>query len=75
MFAKSLFPKAFAGSLYVLSNSFENYQKACCLSMPSNRDKIRGEYENKIRRMSPPEKIFEVFATEKKDDGKIYMSH
>jgi hypothetical protein len=24
---------------------------------------IRGEYEDKIRRYSPPEKIFQVFAT------------
>jgi hypothetical protein len=26
-------------------------------------DRIRGNYENKIRFFSPPEKIFEVFAT------------
>jgi hypothetical protein len=44
------------------------------LKSPPTRDRIRGEYENKIRRMSPPEKIFEVFATQKKDEH-IYMSH
>ena len=29
------------------------------------RERIRGNYENTIRRNSPPEKIFEVFATER----------
>lgn len=43
--------------------------------MPSTRDKIRGEYENKIKRSSPPEKIFETFASFKNKDGKLYMTH
>ncbi len=31
----------------------------------SRQDRIRGVYENKIRFFSPPEKIFETFATVK----------
>jgi len=42
--------------------------------MPPLKERIRGEYENKIRRSSPPEKIFECFATIPMD-GSIYMSH
>ena len=34
---------------------------------------LRGEYENKIRRFSPPEKIFDVFATIY-DEGKLLMT-
>jgi hypothetical protein len=30
---------------------------------------LRGEYENRIRRYSPPEKIFDVFATIKTKNG------
>lgn len=34
---------------------------------------LRGEYENKIRRYSPPEKIFDVFATIY-ENGRLYMT-
>lgn len=34
---------------------------------------LRGSYENKIRRFSPPEKIFDVFATIY-DKGRLLMS-
>lgn len=44
------------------------------MKYPSTKDRIRGEYENKIRMFSTPEKIFEIFATIKKDDG-LYMSY
>ncbi len=30
---------------------------------PPTKERIRGQYENKIRFMSPPEKVFEIFAT------------
>ena len=43
------------------------------MKYPSTKERIRGEYENKIRRHSPPEKIFETFATIKEEDD-IYMS-
>ena len=43
--------------------------------MPSTKDRIRGDYENKIKRGSPPEKIFEVFVTLRNQDGKLYMTH
>ena len=36
---------------------------------------IRGSYENKIRFFSPPEKCFEVFATEKLESGEMRMSY
>ena len=38
-------------------------------------DRIRGNYENKIRFFSPPEKIFEVFATKQEADGGLKMSY
>ncbi len=38
-------------------------------------DRIRGTYENKIRFFSPPEKIFETFASVKTEDGKLVMSY
>ena len=41
----------------------------------STGDRIRGNYENKIRFFSPPEKIFETFATKKLDDGTLVMTY
>jgi hypothetical protein len=41
---------------------------------PNTKDRIRGEYENKIRKSSPPEKIFEVFATIN-EENELFMSH
>lgn len=35
----------------------------------SRADGIRGSYENKIRFFSPPEKTFEIFASEKTEEG------
>lgn len=34
-----------------------------CTPLPKKSETIRGEYENKIRRYSPFEKVFETFAT------------
>lgn len=48
-------------------------KKLFCFQHPSTKERIRGEYENKIRRHSPPEKIFETFATIKENDD-IFMS-
>ena len=42
---------------------------------PSREDRIRGNYENKIRFFSPPEKTYEIFATEKTEDGELRMSY
>lgn len=39
------------------------------------QDRIRGQYENKIRFFSPPEKIFETFAHNKDENGKLVMSY
>jgi len=41
----------------------------------STASRIRGNYENKIRFFSPPEKIFEVFASVKNEDGKLAMNY
>lgn len=41
---------------------------------PTTKDRIRGEYENKIRKSSPPEKIFETFATIS-ENNELFMSH
>jgi len=40
---------------------------------PIIQEIIRGEYENRIRRYSPPEKIFDVFATIRQN-GQLYMN-
>jgi len=40
----------------------ENERYASCEEV-SQTDRIRGNYENKIRFFSPPEKVFEIFAT------------
>mmetsp|Transcript_3201 Transcript_3201/g.4329 ORF Transcript_3201/g.4329 Transcript_3201/m.4329 type:complete len:99 (+) Transcript_3201:205-501(+) len=42
---------------------------------PSRSDNVRGNYENKIRFFSPPEKTFEIFSTEKTEDGEMRMSY
>lgn len=48
---------------------------ALCESKASTKDFIRGNYENKIRFFSPPEKIFETFATLKNEDDTLSMSY
>ena len=48
-------------------------QPALCEA--STADRIRGNYENKIRFFAPPEKIFEVFATNQQEDGGLQMSY
>ena len=45
-----------------------------CYEAPAN-EKIRGNYENKIRFFSPPEKSFEIFASEKTQDNEMRMSY
>ena len=42
---------------------------------PSREDRIRGNYENKIRFFSPPEKTYEIFATEKTEEGELRMTY
>lgn len=42
--------------------------------MPDTPTVIKGVYENKIRRSSPLEKIFEVFSTIKGEEGRTMMS-
>ena len=41
----------------------------------SRSDRIRGAYENKIRFFSPPEKVFEIFASHKTEDGELVMTY
>ena len=41
----------------------------------STADRIRGNYENKIRFFSPPEKIFETFASQKDESGHLVMTY
>jgi hypothetical protein len=53
---------------------FMQIQPALCESA-STADRIRGNYENKIRFFAPPEKIFEVFATHQGDDGALSMNY
>ncbi len=42
---------------------------------PGTADRIRGNYENKIRFFAPPEKIFETFSSIKTDDKGVVMSY
>ena len=46
-----------------LVNKIFNINKFFEHKLPATNKRIRGEYENKIRRYSAPEKIFEVFAS------------
>ena len=48
--------------------------KMAACEEPSRADIIRGNYENKIRFFSPPEKTYEIFASEKVDD-ELRMSY
>ena len=57
--------------LFMNQKSKENYSQC----EPSRGDKIRGGYENKIRFFAPPEKMFEIFATIKTEDGELCMSY
>lgn len=59
--------------LYAL-NQIQQEQENLC-EPPSAADKIRGNYENKIRFFSPPEKIFETFASEKDEEGNLVMTY
>lgn len=65
MFKKTLL---IAGASYFLIQ-----KKIYCSPEPPLSMILRGAYENKIRRFSPPEKIFDVFATEY-ENGRLYMS-
>jgi Ca2+-binding EF-hand superfamily protein len=46
-----------------------------CDSDVSTAEFIRGNYENKIRFFSQPEKIFETFASVQKEDGTLAMTY
>jgi len=70
-FGKSFLYTATIGSYLMMHKNYD--YKVYNFTYPPTRDRIRGEYENKIRMDCTPEKIFEVFATLKKD-GRIYMS-
>lgn len=57
-----------AGASYFLI-----HKKTHCSPEPPLSMILRGAYENRIRRFSPPEKIFDVFATIY-DNGRLLMS-
>ena len=57
--------------LFLKQKSNENYSQC----EASRADKIRGAYENKIRFFAPPEKMFEIFATQRTKDGELVMSY
>mmetsp|Transcript_3401 Transcript_3401/g.5740 ORF Transcript_3401/g.5740 Transcript_3401/m.5740 type:complete len:157 (-) Transcript_3401:808-1278(-) len=54
---------------------FGHQRLSYCDGGASTADRIRGNYENKIRFFSPPEKIFETFASQKEEDGSLAMSY
>lgn len=49
-------------------------QQSECEDVPRH-DKIRGAYENRIRFFSPPEKVYEIFATIKLSDRQVAMTY
>ena len=57
-----------------MSKQQEESQPSECYNA-SRSEKIRGNYENKIRFFSPPEKSFEIFAGEKTEEGEMRMSY
>ena len=62
-----------AGYLFT-KKDFIKMEPALC-ETASTADRIRGNYENKIRFFASPEKIFEVFSTEQEDNGALQMSY
>lgn len=56
-------------AFYQMSESKENECEASRSSL------IRGKYENKIRFFAAPEKIFEIFANDKNDEGEMTMDY
>ena len=66
-----LAPMALA--LYMSKQQEESQPSECYNATRS--EKIRGNYENKIRFFSPPEKSFEIFAGEKTEEGEMRMTY
>lgn len=64
-----------AAMLLYMKKKCENEETLSECEEPDRPDIIRGNYENKIRFFSPPEKIYEVFATERSEDGELRMSY
>lgn len=54
---------------------YYNQEKLGECEEASRTEKIRGNYENKIRYFAPPEKMFEIFSTVKTEDGEMRMSY
>lgn len=70
---------AFGGTL-ATAYAYHSFVNEYTLMQPalaeaSTADRIRGNYENKIRFYSPPEKIYEVFATKQREDGTLTMTY
>jgi hypothetical protein len=65
-------PKMITVNLLIIISSLNSY--TIYFKFPDTKSIIRGEYENKIRRHSPPEKIFETFA-DCVQDGQLLMNH
>lgn len=55
-----------AVAMYMSTQTNEQEAKAECEA--SRADRIRGNYENKIRFFASPEKVFDIFSTEEDDD-------
>ena len=49
-------------------------KEAECEDKMSRGDWIRGKYENNIRFFSPPEKVFEIFAHSRTEEGELEMT-
>ena len=66
-----MYSKRFASFAPLASLLFSTSVALC--EEPSTPDRIRGNYENKIRFFAAPEKIFETFATIRDETG-VFMS-
>ena len=59
-----------AAALYAIDQQRKSnfFMQPYLCADPSTAERIRGNYENKIRFFSPPEKIFETFSTQKDEN-------
>jgi len=59
--------------VYLYANGSQTQKNEC--EGIDRAEKMRGLYENKIRFFCGPEKIFEIFASKRNDQGKLVMTY
>lgn len=69
-----MYSSKFARLVPIIPILFTTPALALC-EEPSTAERIRGNYENKIRFFAAPEKIFETFANIREPEGGVFMSY